>query len=190
MSAPVEIRLMTTEEFLALPDDGVDRWLIRGQLREKAMTVRNRWHSRILVRICQLLGVWLDRQPEPRGELLGGEVGCRICRNPDTVVGIDLIYVSAALAAREPDDTTLVDGVPILAVEILSPSDTQEDIDERVDELLGAGVALIWIINPRHQTVLVYRPDEAPVLYNVNQDLTAEPHLPGFRVPVAEIFSR
>ncbi len=154
------------------------------------MTVRNRWHSRILVTVAYLLMSWLRQQPEPRGALLGGEAGCRIRHNPDTVVGIDLIYISATLAAQEPEDTTLIDGVPTLAVEILSPSDTQEDIDERVDELLEAGVALIWIINPHHQTVLVYRPDEAPVLYNVNQELTAEPHLPGFRVPVAEIFSR
>lgn len=189
MSAPVEVRLMTTEEFLALPDDGVERWLIRGQLREGAMTVRNRWHSQILVTMAYLLMSWLRQQPKPRGKLLGGEVGCRIRSDPNTIFGIDLIYISAALAAQNPEDTTLVDGVPTLAVEILSPSDTQEDINDKVDELLEVGVALIWIIDPHHQTVLVYRPDEAPVLYNINQELTAEPHLPGFRVPVAEIFS-
>ena len=32
--------LMTVEEFLALPDDGVDRVLIRGELRERPMTTR------------------------------------------------------------------------------------------------------------------------------------------------------
>ncbi len=56
--AVVEAALMTTEQLLALPDDGVERWLIRGQLREKPamvghsgekiVTIRNRWHSRIM----------------------------------------------------------------------------------------------------------------------------------------------
>jgi hypothetical protein len=39
---------MTTEELLALPPGGVERWLIRGKLRQKPMTIRNRWHSRIM----------------------------------------------------------------------------------------------------------------------------------------------
>ncbi len=46
MSTTVSKRPMTTEELLALPEDGLDRELIRGQLREKPMTRRNRWHSR------------------------------------------------------------------------------------------------------------------------------------------------
>src|SRR5438067_992819 len=67
-------RLMTTEELLALPDDGVERWLIRGQLREKPRTVRNRWHSRTLICVAYVLENWLRQQPEPRGSVLGGEV--------------------------------------------------------------------------------------------------------------------
>jgi hypothetical protein len=56
--------LMTAEEFLALPDDGVERWLIRGQLREKRpqpgakpMTVRNRTHSSIMAQVTKFLGL-------------------------------------------------------------------------------------------------------------------------------------
>ena len=48
-------RLMTAEEFEALPDDGVERWLIRGQLREGGVTVRNFDHSAYMMRIGQLL---------------------------------------------------------------------------------------------------------------------------------------
>src|SRR4051794_7733229 len=99
---------MTTEKLLALPDDGVERWLIRGQLREKLpaadlrehpRTIRNRWHSRIEMRLGQLLGNWLDQQPKPRGEIYGGEVGVRMRRNPDTTVGCDVVYVAAELAS-------------------------------------------------------------------------------------------
>jgi Uma2 family endonuclease len=179
---------MTTEELLALPDDGMERWLIRGELREKPMTVRNRFHSRALIRVGQLLANWLDQQPEPRGQVLGGEAGVRLRRTPDSTVGVDVIYVSAEVAARQTDDTTLIDGVPVLAVEILSPSDTVEEIDEKVDSYLTAGVALVWVLDPHDRTVTVYRPDARPQLFNDEQELTGEPHLPGFRAPVARLF--
>lgn len=181
--------LMTAEELLALPEDGVERWLIRGQLREKPMTVRNRWHSRIMARVAQLLLTWLDQQPQPRGVVLCGEAGCRLRRDPDTIVGIDVVYISAELAARESDETSLIDGVPVLVVEILSPSETQEQVDEKIDGYLQAGVALVWVIDPHDRTVTIYRPGQEPELVNVRQELTGEPHLPGFHVPAAHLFA-
>jgi Uma2 family endonuclease len=179
---------MTTEEMLALPSNDVERWLIRGQLREKPMTVRNRWHSRIMAQVTKFLGNWLDQQPEPRGAILCGEAGCRLRRDPDTTVGIDVVYISAELAARESDDTSLIDGVPVLVVEILSPSDTQEQVDEKIDSYLQAGVALVWVIDPHDRTVTIYRPGQEPELVNVRQELSGDPHLPGFHVAVAQLF--
>jgi Uma2 family endonuclease len=186
-------KLMTAAEFLALPDDGTERWLIRGQLREAGksgfpMTVRNRWHSRILIRVGQFLDNWLDLQPKPRGEVLGGEAGCRLRRDPDTIVGVDVVYVSAELAAHTPADTTLIDGVPILVVEILSPNDTLEGIHEKIRDYLRIGVAIAWVIDPEDRAVKIYRPGKSVEMVNDTQELTAEPNLPGFRVPVAQLF--
>lgn len=194
MIVPVQTRLLTAEEFLALPDEpGVERWLIDGQLRERrypdpTKTYRHRWHSRLEAVISQLLRNWLDLQPAPRGEVFAGAAGCILSRDPDVLVGIDVVYVSAEMAQREPQGTTLLTGVPTLAVEILSPSDTQQDIDEKLAKYLQAGVPLVWLVDPPDRTVTVYRPQSAPELFNVHADLTAEPHLPGFRVPVAKIF--
>ena len=81
--ADAAIARMTTEEMLALPENGAERWLIRGQLREMPLTVRNRLHSRIMARVAQLLNNWLDSQAEPRGEVLCGEAGCRLRRDPE-----------------------------------------------------------------------------------------------------------
>ena len=47
------IQLMTTEELLAIPEDGTDRWLIAGELRERPMTRRNRFHSRVTFRVAE-----------------------------------------------------------------------------------------------------------------------------------------
>src|SRR5436309_3757789 len=91
--------LITTEELMTMPEDGVDRELIRGQLREKPMTRRNPLHSEVNITISYLLKLWVKQQPQPRGRVLGGEAGFRIRKDPDTTVGIDVAYISADLAA-------------------------------------------------------------------------------------------
>jgi Uma2 family endonuclease len=187
--ATAAANLMTTEEFLALPDDDdVERDLIRGKLYEEPMTKRSRRHARSESRVAQMLNIWLDAQPEPRGEVCSGEIGFRIRSDPDTIVGIDVAYASAELAAATSDDASYFDGPPTLAVEILSPSDRQERIDAKVTSYLDAGVPLVWVVNPRFRTVTVFRPGAEPELFNARQEITAEPHLPGFRVPVVKLF--
>lgn len=191
MSAPATTKLMTTEEFLALPDDGIERYLIDGRLHEvneEPMTYRNRWHSRAESEIVYHLKHWQKQRPKPRGEVYSGEAGCRLHRDPDTIMGIDVVYVSADLAVQESDETTLIDGVPILAVEILSPHTKIEKILEKVKAFLKAGVALVWVVDPYFQTISVYRPDAPPKMFNTDDELTGEPHLPGFRVPVTQLF--
>jgi Uma2 family endonuclease len=178
------------DEMCALPDDGMDRELIRGELKERPMTRRSRKHSRAEGKLARFLGEWLARQPEPRGEILDGEAGFRIRRDPDTGVGIDLAYISPELSAATPEDAVYVDGVPVLAVEILSPSDTQEDILNKVREYLSAGVDQVWLVEPVFRTVTVYRTGAEPQLYNVQDELKGEPEMPGLRVKVADIFSK
>lgn len=113
--------LMTWQEFLALPDDGTDRWLLRGHLMEGTVTVRNRFHSRVIARVSHVLINWLDLQPEPRGEVLAGEAGIRLLEDPNTVFGIDVAYVSPEVIAQQTDASSLIRGLPVLAVEVLSP---------------------------------------------------------------------
>jgi len=180
---------MTTEQLLALPDDGVDRDLIRGRLVEKPVTRRNRRHSRAGAKFAFLLERWLETQPEPRGEVLVGEAGFRLRRDPDTTVGVDVAYISAETAELTPEDAFLIEGTPILVVEILSPSNEQEDILDKVQEYLDCGVKLVWLAEPVFRTITVFRPDAEPQLFNSTQELTAEPHLPGFRMPVAAAFA-
>ena len=71
-------------------------------------------------------------------------------------MGIDVAFVSAEVAANEPD-APYFEGAPVLAVEILSPSDKQEEIDEKVELYLETGVAIVWVVNPRFRTVVVFR---------------------------------
>jgi len=70
-----------------------------------------------------------------------------------------------------------------------SPTDTVEGIAEKTEAYLEAGVPLVREVNPFPEVVAVYCPGLPPEHFNVTQDLTAEPHLPGFRVPGAKVFA-
>ena len=181
---------MTTEQLLAMPDDGMDRDLIRGELRERPMTKRNRFHTFAVTRLAYLLEGWLESQPEPLGEVHTGEVGTILRRDPDTTVGIDVAYFAADVIARQTDETTMIDGPPRLAVEVQSPSDKLEDVREKVLEYLDAGVALVWIVDPYFETVQVHRIDAEPELFNREQTLSGGEVLPGLDITVADIFKR
>jgi Uma2 family endonuclease len=109
-------------------------------------------------------------------------------RDSATLVGIDVAYVSPELRAKTPKGRKVVEGVPILAVEILSPSDVHSDITEKVQEYLAVGVAAVWVIDPDFEIVTVHSAGAEPVLFSKQQELTGEPYLPGFRVRVAELF--
>ena len=182
---------ISLEEFLALPDDGVYREVRRGKLREyrgEASAPHDKWHSKTEARIAWLLRRWLDQQPLKTGEVYSGNVGSVLRSYPLTAVGIDVAYFDYDVANDDSSGSSFIDGPPILAVEILSPSDTIEGVTEKVEEYLALGVALVWVVNPRFRTVEVFRPDAEPQLFNVQQTLTAARHLAGFSTPVHAIF--
>ena len=180
--------LMTAEEFLALPDDGKDRELIRGELRERPMTYRNRTHAWIVAEITFQLKAWLRSLSVAQGDVYSGDVGCTLSREPDTIVGIDVAYFSQAAIERQTDDTTLVDGAPLLAVEVLSPSDRQAEVHEKVTLYLDYGVQTVWIVDPFFKTVQVHRRGTAPQTFNDEQTLGGGNALPGLEVSVADLF--
>lgn len=117
---------------------------------------------------------------------MSGDAGFRL--NSDRAVGVDVAYISPELASATPLSNAIYDGHPTLAVEVLSPSGRQDDIDDKIAAYLEAGVPRVWVIQHRFETVTVYRPDGPPRLYNIDDEIDAEPHLPGFRAPVAAIF--
>ena len=181
---------MTAEEFLALPEnEQAERWLLRGKLIERPMTRRNFSHSRTEAKLAYVLNKWLDQQPAPRGMVVSGEAGFRLSRNPDFLVGIDVAYLSAEQLAATPKNASLVEGPPVLAVEILSPSDRNDDVTDKIEGYLEAGVKIVWRVEPVLGLVTVFRPDAEPEGLNVNGSLDGGLHLPGFRVSVAEIFA-
>ena len=72
---------------------------------------------------------------------------------------------------------------------LLSPSDRMVDAMSKVTMYLQAGVPLVWLIDPSARTVTVFRPDAALKLLGEDDILDGNDVLPGFSVPVAEIFA-
>ena len=189
MTPALLTKRMTTEEMLALPAKGMSRWLIDGELREKPTTIRNYEQSVVLATFTTLLGIWLRRQPAPRGHIVCGDAGIILARDPDTTVEVDVAYLSAEAVAAQSGESTLVECVPVLIVEIPPPSDELSVVLEKIEKYRRVGVPLVWNVNSFDQTVTVYCLGAKPQLFNTDQELAAEPHLPGFRVAVAELFA-
>ena len=87
------------------------------------MTYRNRMQAWVEAKIAYLLNRWLFEQSSPPGDVFAGEVGCLLRRDPDTIVGIDVAYFARGVLQRASSSTTIIEGAPLLAVEILSPSE-------------------------------------------------------------------
>ena len=78
--------------------------------------------------------------------------------------------------------------VPDLVVEVVSPTDGSNEVNEARIEWLEAGAQLVWVIHPVQQTVHAYRADGSVTEFRRTDTLTAEPVLPEFRIPVADLF--
>lgn len=188
---PVATQTMTAEEFAALPDDGVRRWLFRGELRdggEDSVSLRNTDHGIAQANASGFLWAWLRTQPLPRGNIAAGDTGFLLRSDPDSATGPDVAYAAAAAPTRRIGNRVYFDGPPIAAVEILSPSNRYGEVMDKVDEYLDTGCRVVWVLDPRRRTVTVYRPGQGPELFNAQQTLRGDPELPGFACPVAELF--
>lgn len=189
MSEAVAQKPMTSADLFAMrPSKKVDRWLFRGEFRERKVTKRNPNHCAATANVTALLIAWLHTQSQPRGKVYAGEAYFRIRKDPETNVGIDVAVASAEQVAATSKKASFVEGPPVVAVEVLSPYDKQKDIDEAIEEYLACGVRVVWIVNPNYETVTIYRPGAEPVLFNRTQEISGDPELPGFRCRVADIF--
>lgn len=174
---------MTPEQFAELPDSkGLE--LIDGVVQEKNVGAESSG-------IQSLLHYYLNAVvlPSRLGAVLDAETmyhcfpsNAKQVRKPD---------VSFLLRERLPDGR-VPRGVckvrPDLAVEVISPNDMYEGVEEKLADYFDAGVPLIWVVTPKTRTVLVYRSDGTARRLRDTDELTADPVIPGFRVLIADLF--
>ncbi|HEX5000730.1 MAG TPA: Uma2 family endonuclease [Terriglobia bacterium] len=71
-----------------------------------------------------------------------------------------------------------------------APSDSLTEVGRKIGEYFEHGVPLVWLVDPRRQTVTIYRSLTDTEQRSIDDIITAEPVLPGFSVPIRLFFPR
>jgi len=94
-------------------------------------------------------------------------------------------------AGRLPDDRSPRGDIriaPDLALEVVSPNDVVENLNERIGDLLRAGTRLLWVIVPGTRNAYVYRADGTVSLISEGDALDGEDVVPGFTYRLGDLF--
>ena len=178
------LKLMTAEELLQMPDDNMQRELIRGVLTEDMPPGDE--HGVLVARIGWLFTNY--REDNDYGEVRAGDSGFLLERDPDTVRGPDVAWVSPdRLAAPVPGFAELA---PDLVVEVRSPGDSQRHMAERAMMWLSHSVRMALVADPGPVALTIYRTGQPPLVLGEFDVFEGDDVLPGFTEPVWRFFRR
>jgi Uma2 family endonuclease len=174
--------LMNAEELVRLPDDGLRHELIKGE--HLTLPPPSPEHGAIMTNVAFLLHQHV--RAWQWGKIITGDAGFKLESDPDTVLGPAVAFIRLERIAGI--STHYFPGAPDLVVEILSPGDRRGKIEAKASMWLEAGAAAVWLINPKARTVDVCRAAGEKKLLTVEDELTGDDIISGFRCRVAEIF--
>lgn len=184
MRAPRQETRVTEEALYTLPDDGSRHELVAGRLVAEPRPAFD--HGELQVRMAHLLVSFVA--PRRLGRVVT-ESGFVLARDPDTVRGPDVAFVAAERFRKAlPAPGRFFDGAPDLAIEIVSPSNRPEEIHGKVADYLAAGARVVWVLDPATRSARIYRTLLAPRTLGVGDSLDGEDVLPGFSLPLADLF--
>jgi Uma2 family endonuclease len=183
MSTVVETKAQSTpEDLLAMPD-GKSYELVGGQLVERKMGAESSWvggelHAR-LRQHCKEHGL---------GWAFPADNGYQCFPHAPSLVrkaDVSLIRNGRLPGGRPPRGWIKIP--PDLAVEVVSPHDVVEDLDEKLGDYEKAGVPLVWVIYLGSRTAMVFRSDGSVSRLHEGDELSGEDVILGFRCPGREI---
>jgi Uma2 family endonuclease len=180
-----EARGYTPEDLLAMPD-GKRYELVNGRLVERDMGAES---SQVGTR----LATRLDRfcEDNDRGIVWGADNGFQCLPHaPGLVRKPDVSFVKKGRLPGDVSPDGWVKIPPDLAVEVVSPGDTIEEFEEKLDDYHKAGIPLVWVIYPKRRKARVIRRDGPEVVLSEDDELSGEDVIPGFRCPLREILPR
>lgn len=187
MSTIASNSLITAEELERMPD-AVAFELVDGQLVERNLGAES---SSIAAKIVYLLLIYLQQHPIGKAFVTDLSYQCfgkgrKTIRRAD----VSVVLNERLPGGRVPRGTLTM--APDLAVEVVSPNDTSEEVDAKALLWLEAGTRLVWIVSPATQTVRIHRPRNATngaiSILSAADQITGEDVLPGFAVPVKHFF--
>ncbi|HEX8202387.1 MAG TPA: Uma2 family endonuclease [Isosphaeraceae bacterium] len=157
--------------------------LIDGVLVEKAMGFPE---SLLALALGGLLRGFV--RPRNLGLVSGADGTMRLF--PGLVRIPDVAFASwDRIPGRKMPIVPIPDMVPDLAVEVLSEGNTAAEMARKRREYFDAGVRLVWMIDPRTRTATVFTGPEQATMLDEAQTLDGGEVLPGFRLPLRELFA-
>lgn len=177
------LQTMTAEDLFKLPDDGFRYELVRGELRK--MPPAGQQHGRIAAILTGSLVHYVTSNK--LGAVYAAETGFKLA--PNHVRAPDVAFIRRERIEEVGEVEGYWPGAPDLAVEVISPSDTYTDVEDKVFDWLEAGSRMVIVVNPRKRAVTVYRSlSDISVLYE-QDTLDGFDVVPGWRMPVKELFA-
>jgi Uma2 family endonuclease len=149
-------------------------------VREPPGTGHGARSARLTVRV----GTFVERHG--LGQVFAQDTGFKIETDPDTVRAPDVAFIASERLAGVPEEG-YAEIAPDWVAEILSPGDRPGAVLEKVGQWLGAGVRLVWVVDPARREARVYRADGTVSIAGSDDDLEGEDVLPGFRCPLGDI---
>jgi Uma2 family endonuclease len=177
--------LLTTDDLIALPDDGNTYELIEGELIvSSAPTVT---HQRVIANLLYLIHRYLDENP--LGEVLPTP-GVIFDRHNSVIP--DLVFVTNEQLEQIGAEAH-IKLAPALAVEVVSPGreNARRDRVKKLRVYGKFGVGEYWVADPEARTVEIYRPADgalALVATVGGEEEIISPLLPGFACGAARVF--
>lgn len=175
----------TADDLLKMPErDGVRYELVNGELN--VMSPTGGPHGLIVAELTTALHQHV--RTHRLGRVFGESTGFWLRRDPDTVRAPDVAFVAAGrLPATVPPG--FVELAPDLAVEVMSPGDTVAKIGRKVEEYVGAGVRVVWVVDPSNRTVAIHTLGRGVAVLRESDTLEGDEIVPGFRLSIAELFA-
>jgi Uma2 family endonuclease len=178
----VDRKPMTADELLRLPDDGMRRELIDGELR--TMAPAGGPHGRDANRISAVLNAHI--YANGLGEGFTAETGFLLHRDPDRVRAPDFAFIRTE---RLPADALPPGYVPIapdLVVEVVSPGDAAAEVREKVAAWIGFGARAVWVVYPGPR-LDAFLADGTVRTHDADDEVDGGDALPGFRTPLRDL---
>ena len=168
---------MTLEEFLESGLEGYE--YVQGELIQMPATSVE--HGLIGANVFLCLGPYV--REHQLGAVFFAETGFRV---GDRVLKPDIAFLSTE---RIPEERRKASPVPPdLAVEVVSPTDMFDRVEEKAFTYLEAGTQLVWVVAPRSKIVVVYRSETDIKLLTCNDTLSGEDVVEGFSCEVVKLF--
>ena len=175
-------QLVTADELLNMPDDGMRYELVRGELRK--MPPSGHPHAGIAGEIAIHFGAYV--KANNLGKIYIAEPGFVL--ESDHVRVPDIAFVLQERVGEVAGTQGFFPGPPDVAFEVISPSDRYTEVDEKVADYLAAGTLAVIVVNPRRRTVRVHRPTADTVELTESDTLEVSDIVHGWQMRVKDMF--